>query len=90
MGERRRNFLLVAVTLVLVALKLAGEIGWSWVIVFAPLWLPAALGVGLRVAAAAVLGAVAYLLWIGGDPSRFPEVMQQIPLIGELPWDRLD
>lgn len=89
MGERRRNFLLVAVTLVLVALKLAGEIGWSWVIVFAPLWLPAALGVGLRVAAAAVLGAVAYLLWIGGDPSRFPEVMQQIPLIGELPWDRL-
>lgn len=89
MGDKGRNGLLLVATLVLVALKLSGEIGWSWVIVFAPLWLPAALGVGLRAAAAAVLGAVAYLLWIGGDPSRFPEVMKQIPLIGELPWEKL-
>lgn len=84
-----RNGLLVVVTLILVALKLAGEIGWSWVVVFAPIWLPAALGVSIRLAAAAVLGALAYLFLLGGDPSRFPEVMQQIPLIGRLPWDRL-
>ena len=89
MGDSRRNGLLVVATLVLVALKLSGEIGWSWVIVFAPIWLPAVLSVGLRVAAAAVLGALAYLFLLGGEPSRFPEVMQQIPLIGELPWDRL-
>lgn len=89
MGARHRNGLLLVATLVLVALKLAGEIGWSWVIVFAPIWLPAVLSVGLRVAAAAVLGALAYLFLLGGEPSRFPEVMQQIPLIGQLPWDRL-
>ncbi len=89
MSGNRRNYLLVAVTLVLVALKLAGEIGWSWVIVFAPIWLPAVLSVGLRAAAAAVLGAAAYLFLLGGDPSRFPEVMNRIPLLGELPWDRL-
>lgn len=89
MKESRWRILPLLLTLALVALKLSGEIAWSWVIVFAPIWLPAVFSVGLRLAAAAVLGALAYLFLIGGDFSRFPEVMQQIPLIGLLPWDRL-
>lgn len=86
-SDRIRGLLLLA-TVVLVVLKLQGEIAWSWVIVFAPLWLPAALSVGVRIAVVAVAGAVVYLVLLGGDMSQFPEVMQQIPLIGELPWDR--
>lgn len=75
--------------LVLVVLKLGGHIGWSWVVVTAPVWLPAAVAVSLRLAAVAVLGGVAYLLWTGGELSRLPEVLEGIPLIGQLPWEEL-
>lgn len=89
MDNDRLRGLLLLITLALVVLKLQGEIAWSWVIVFAPLWLPAALSVGLRIAVIAVAGALAYLVLLGGDLSQFPEVMQRIPLIGDLPWDRM-
>lgn len=87
--DRIRGLLLLA-TLVLVVLKLSGEIAWSWVIVFAPLWVPAALDLGIRVAVVAVGGALVYLLILGGDLTQLPEVMRQIPLIGELPWGLME
>lgn len=89
MESRWTQGLFTLAALVLVVLKLAGEITWSWVVVLAPLWVPAALAVGLRVAAVAVVGAVAYLVIFGGDVSRLPEVLERIPLVRELPWEQL-
>lgn len=46
-------------TLVLVALKLAGAVSWSWIWVFSPLWLPPAAAMTLFVMLAAVWMAAA-------------------------------
>lgn len=81
--------LLTLATAVLVGLKLAGAVGWSWVIVFSPVWLPAALSVGLRAGLAALAGALAYLVLLDGDLARLPAVLEQIPLLRELPWERM-
>jgi hypothetical protein len=80
---------MVVLTVALVALKLSGGVTWSWVIVFAPLWLPAVISVGLRVATAAVLGAVAYVWLMGGSPEGLARTMEQVPLLQLLPWEKL-
>lgn len=89
MDSRWSQGLFTLAALVLVVLKLSGQIDWSWLVVLAPLWLPAAVAVGLRVAAVAVVGAAAYLLWAGDDLSRLPEVLERIPLVSALPWEEL-
>lgn len=81
--------LMVLATAVLVALKLAGEITWSWVLVLAPLWLPAAVAVGMRLALAAVFAAGIYLVLLDGDPGRIRGILDGIPLVREIPWERL-
>lgn len=89
MDSRWTQGLFTLAALVLVVLKLAGEITWSWVIVLAPLWVPAALAVSLRLTAVAVVAAVAYLVIFGMDVSRLPDVLNRIPLVRELPWEQL-
>lgn len=64
---------------VLAGLKLSGEIAWSWVLVTAPLWLPLAISVSLRLAALAVLLAVVYLM-SGGSVEELRGLMEKIPL----------
>lgn len=76
-------------TVALVVLKLMGEIGWSWLVVFAPLWVPAVISVGLRVASVAVAGVLVYLLLTGGGLEQIPEILERIPLVRELPWESL-
>lgn len=80
---------LAVATIALVVLKLMGEISWSWVLVFAPVWVPAVVSVGLRVASVAVAGALVYLLLTGGGLEQISEILESIPLVRELPWDSL-
>lgn len=79
--------LLAVATVALVALKLAGDISWSWLVVFAPVWVPAVVSVGLRAATAAVAGALVYLLVYGGGLGELPSILEGLPVIGMLPWE---
>jgi len=81
--------LMVLATAVLVALKLSGQIAWSWILVLAPLWLPAAVAVGTRLAVTAVFAAGIYLVFLDGEPGRILEVLNDIPLVRDLPWEQL-
>ena len=51
-------------TLLLVALKVTGQLEWSWVWVFIPIWGPIALSVALL---------VLLLLYVGALMALFPE-----------------
>jgi len=81
--------LLVLATAVMLALKLTGEIGWSWIVVLAPIWIPAAVSVGTRLALAAVLSAGIYLVFLGGELERVVELLEAVPLVRALPWERI-
>jgi hypothetical protein len=89
MTREQGGGLMVLATAVLVALKLSGQITWSWIVVLAPLWLPAAVAVGTRLAVAAVFAAGIYLVFLDGEPGRILEVLNGIPLVRDLPWERL-
>lgn len=45
-------------TIIFVVAKIGGHIDWNWMWVFAPLWLPVAVVVGLWLAALAIFGTV--------------------------------
>ena len=51
-----------AVFIVFLVLKLTGTIGWSWWWVTAPLWAPWAVGLGLSLGFAALVGLARLLL----------------------------
>lgn len=84
-----QNGLLLLATAGLIALKLTGKLSWSWIVVFAPVWVPAAMKLSLQVGSAAILGAVAYLVWTGGGVDRLVKLLNGIPLIQDIPWTEL-
>jgi hypothetical protein len=60
-GGSRASYwqLAIVATGILAGLKLSGYLGWPWLGVTAPLWVPLLLSVGLRLAALAlILGAL--------------------------------
>lgn len=83
-----RKGLLLLGTAGLIALKLTGQLGWSWVVVFAPVWVPAAMKISLQVGSAAVLGAIVYLVWTGGGIGRLVELLNQVPYVQQIPWEQ--
>jgi hypothetical protein len=46
--------------LVFITLKLTGVIAWSWLWVLAPLWGPLAIGLGILLVAAVIMG----IIWL--------------------------
>lgn len=56
----------ILLTAIFVGLKLAGWVTWSWLFVFAPIWVPGVLALGLEASIAAVVGVGLYLLISGG------------------------
>ena len=66
----------VLLAALLVGLKLAGMIGWSWLWVLAPVWIPGVLALGLEATAAALLGVGVY--WVIRSGVLDPAWMQQV------------
>lgn len=62
-GGSRASFwrLAIVATGILVGLKLSGYVGWPWLAVTSPVWVPLLLSVGLRLA---LLGAVVGAVWL--------------------------
>ncbi len=62
-GASRASFwqLAIVATGILVGLKLSGYIGWPWLGVTAPLWVPLLVSVGVRLA---LLAAIVFGLWL--------------------------
>lgn len=89
MSREQGGGLMVLATAVLVALKLSGQITWSWILVLAPLWLPAAVAVGTRLAVAAVFAAGIYLVFLDGEMARIVQMLERIPYVRDLPWESL-
>lgn len=89
MGDGLLKGVLLAAAVALVVLKLMGEIGWSWIVVFAPLWIPALLSLGVRIAAVGVVAALVYLFLTGGALADVAEVLETIPVVRWLPWEAL-
>ncbi len=58
--------LLFVVTIVFFVLKVTNTVDWSWWWVFAPLWIPVAIGVGLL----AITALVGIVLWVISTRSR--------------------
>lgn len=79
-GESRASYwrLAVVATGVLAGLKLAGHLGWPWLGVAAPIWVPLALSVGVRVALLLVVLAAVWWLDPGGVTAELSAVARQV------------
>lgn len=89
MGDGLLKGALLVAAVALVVLKLMGEIDWSWIVVFAPLWIPALVSLGLRIAAVGVVAAGVYLFLTGGALDDLVGVLEAIPVVRWLPWEAL-
>jgi hypothetical protein len=63
------------ITLMLVFLKLTGVIGWSWVWVTSPIWIPVALAFFIL---AVALGVVLILFALGVDRDKIKEGLNKL------------
>lgn len=70
--------LAIVATGVLVGLKLSGQLGWPWLGVTAPVWVPLAVSVGVRVALLLVVLAALWWLDPGGVTAELTSVAREV------------
>lgn len=90
MDDTQAGLLSILLTALFVGLKLAGWVSWSWIFVFAPIWVPGVLSLGIEASVAALMGVGLYLLISGGHLSGIG-VQDMGDVLEALPgWDALE
>ena len=70
--------LAVVATGILVGLKLSGYVGWPWLWVTSPLWLPLLISVGVRLALLVLIIGALWLIDPGGMMSEIEALAMQL------------
>lgn len=70
--------LAIVATGILVGLKLSGYVGWPWLAITAPLWLPLLLSVGVRLALLVLIIGALWLIDPGGMMAEIEALAMQV------------